>query len=89
MTNETLKQHYERKYSHENDSSSIELINNVKIPTSRFEAIIKFFPKYFKGGNILELGAGNGNVAKTLLETEIDIKNYSLGDIEFTSSRRA
>lgn len=81
MTNETLKKHYERKYSHENNSSSIELINHVPLPSSRFEAIVKFFPDFFKGGKILELGAGNGNVAMTLLKTKLDITGYMLGDI--------
>ncbi len=81
MSNEILKNHYERKYSHENDSLFIELINNVALPSSRFEAIVKFFPSFFKSGKILELGAGNGNVAKTLLQTELDVTEYTLGDI--------
>jgi hypothetical protein len=55
MTNETLKAHYERKYSREGFTSSIESIRKVHSPTSRFEAVVKFFPKYFKGGAILEL----------------------------------
>jgi len=81
MQKEALKDHYEKKYSHESTTESIEPIRAVKIPTSRFEAIITFFPEYFKGGNVLEIGAGNGNVAKTLLSSELDISNYTLGDI--------
>ena len=81
MPNESLKEHYERKYSHESGSSSIELVKNVAIPSSRFEAVVKFFPKYFKGQNVLEIGAGNGNVAKTLLASDMKIANYTLGDI--------
>jgi SAM-dependent methyltransferase len=49
---------------------------------------VKFLPKYLKGGDILEIGAGNGNVAKTLLTSELKIASYTLGDISYISSRR-
>jgi 2-polyprenyl-3-methyl-5-hydroxy-6-metoxy-1,4-benzoquinol methylase len=81
MTKEILKSHYERKYSQDGTVSSIEQINMVKIPISRFEAVVKFFPQYFHGGNILELGAGNGNVAKTLLASKMGIENYTIGEL--------
>jgi len=81
MTKEILKNHYERKYASESDTSSIDLIGTVQIPTSRFEAVVKLFPRYFRGGDIIELGAGNGNVAKTLLKSEMKIASYTLGDI--------
>jgi len=82
MSKELLSKHYERKYAHESAASSIELIKKTKTPNSRFEAIVKFFPKYFNGGAVLELGAGNGNVAKTLLAApELKISSYAMGDI--------
>ncbi|MBE0653733.1 MAG: methyltransferase, partial [Bacteroidales bacterium] len=54
---------------------------NIAFPGNRFEAIIKYFPQYFKGGEIIEFGAGNGIVAKTLLESNKQISSYSIGDI--------
>lgn len=81
MTKSTLIDHYNRKYSHEGSGSPIELIENTRIPTSRFEAAAFFIPRYFSHGNILEIGAGNGLVAKTLLASNNDIKSYTLGDI--------
>jgi len=84
MTKKTLKKHYERKYQDEGNAggaSTIELIRTVPIPTSRFEACVKFFPLYFKRGNIIELGAGNGNIAKTLLNSELLIESYTLCDL--------
>jgi len=81
MSKETLKEHYERKYIHERNALSIEPIRIVQIPTTRFEAVVKFIPKYFSGGDILEIGAGNGNVAKTLLSSKINISSYTLGDL--------
>ncbi|HDY65708.1 MAG TPA: class I SAM-dependent methyltransferase [Phycisphaerae bacterium] len=76
-----LQKHYEHKYSHENKQVVIESIRKTHIPTSRFEAAVKFFPRYFQGGNILELGAGNGNVSKKLLEIDTRISSYTVGDI--------
>jgi SAM-dependent methyltransferase len=81
MAKEVLKDHYDRKYASERSASSIECIPAVHVPTTRFEAVVRFFPKYFKGGDILELGAGNGNVAKSLLSSEARIASYTLGDI--------
>ncbi len=81
MSNETLKEHYERKYSQDSVAKTIEPIRTTKIPTSRFEAVLKFFPQYYKDGDVLEIGAGNGNVAKALLLHEMKISSYTLGDI--------
>jgi len=77
-----LQDHYNRKYVSESSASQIKLIKQVKIPTTRYEAVVKFLPLYFKGGDIIELGAGNGNVAKTLLNLpHMNITHYTLADI--------
>lgn len=81
MAAKRLQEHYDRKYSHENTQTSIEPIAKSKIPINRYEAVVKYFPKYFKGGKIIELGAGNGNVAKAFLESEMPITKYTLCDL--------
>lgn len=81
MSKEALKEHYERKYFHESTAKSIKPIRTTKIPTSRFEAVVRFFPQYFKAGDVLEIGAGSGNVAKTLLSSKMKISCYAIGDI--------
>ena len=81
MTTNSLKTFYERRYANESSLGSIEPIRNMNIPTSRFEAIVRFFPRFFPGGKVLEIGAGNGRVAKALLTSELAITNYTLGDI--------
>ena len=82
MKNDSLKNYYDKKYASESKLTSVECIKIAKTPTSRFEAAVKFFPKYFKGGDILEIGAGNGNIAKTLLSApNQEILSYTLGDI--------
>ena len=67
MDQARLLEHYTTKYSNESGVSRIEDIRLAKIPLSRFEAAVKFFPEYFRGGDILEMGAGNGNIARALL----------------------
>jgi len=81
MSKEVLKEHYERKYSHESTGNLIKPITITKTPISRFEAVVKFFPQYFKDGDVLEIGAGNGNVAKALLSSNMKISSYTMGDI--------
>lgn len=81
MPNEVLRDHYERKYQNEDIGIIQNTIKDINFPGNRFEAVIKYFPQYFKNGNIIELGAGNGIVAKTLLESDLDILSYTVGDI--------
>ena len=81
MSNETLKNFYSEKYSSNAAVEDIDLIETVKYPCNRFEAVVKFLPNHFKGGNILEIGAGNGNVAKTLLASNLPINSYTLGEL--------
>jgi SAM-dependent methyltransferase len=47
----------------------------------RFEAAVSFFPRHFKGGSVLELGAGDGAIAKALLGMDLGITSYELGDL--------
>ncbi len=81
MSNKGLKEHYERKYSFESTGLLNNPIVDITIPGNRFEAVIKYFPQHFHGGEIIEFGAGNGIVAKTLLESNKQISSYSIGDI--------
>lgn len=81
MSNSSLKEYYERKYAAEGAATSIENVPSVSIPTERREAVVRFFPQHFRGGDVLEIGCGEGNVAKTLLELRSDIRSYTLGDI--------
>lgn len=81
MDQARLLEHYTTKYSNESGVSRIEDIRLAKIPLSRFEAAVKFFPEYFRGGDILEMGAGNGNIARALLARDARIRTYTLGDI--------
>lgn len=81
MNDSALQTHYEKKYAHEGDALEVAPIDLVDRPVNRYEAAVKFIPQFFHGGSILELGAGNGSVAKTLLDSGMDIESYTMGDI--------
>ena len=74
--NEALRNYYEEKYKNDKDARDIPIISYVKYPFDRYSACIKYFTDHFKGGDILELGAGNGIIAKTLLKSNPDINHY-------------
>jgi 2-polyprenyl-3-methyl-5-hydroxy-6-metoxy-1,4-benzoquinol methylase len=79
--NSTLSEHYGKKYASERGSNEISLICPGPCITNRFEAIASTFPKYFKGGRVLELAAGDGSVALTLLHNCPSIQAYVASDI--------
>ena len=82
MTDLRLQDHYDRKYCHERtDPSELAPVPRTDQPTDRFEAVVNYFPCLFKGGSVLELGAGDGKVAKALLGLDIRIERYTVGDI--------
>ncbi len=76
-----LKDFYENKYLIERDKTSIETITYKRYPTNRYEAAIKYFSDNFKGGSILELGAGNGIITNSILKTNQNIDRYVASDL--------
>ena len=80
-----LELFYEEKYKTENKSNIINIIDYVKYPTNRYQACVKYFKENFKGGDILELGAGNGAITKSIFNLKLKINNYLATD--FTNNR--
>ncbi len=81
MTIDALKDHYERKYSHEAGQHSIGTIALTRNPVDRFQAAAHYLPPRITGGDILELGGGDGRVAKSLLAQCPQIASYVMGDL--------
>jgi SAM-dependent methyltransferase len=81
MSTEGLRRHYESKYASEHGNATSETIRTSRRPLNRFEAAVAFLPRYLRGGTVLELGAGNGAVARALLNMDLGIESYTLGDI--------
>lgn len=87
MSIQSLLSHYERKYGFESNESvmCIDAVRQTSRPLTRFEAVVQFFPMHFRGGDVLELGAGDGRVVQALLAQNLGIRTYTVGD--FSDSR--
>lgn len=76
---ERLLAHYETKYA-ACQAAAPDPIRVQGAPRDRFEACLAHFPGCFSGGSILELAAGSGRVASSLLSTDLDCSEYTLSD---------
>lgn len=81
MPNARLREHYEWRYAGDSQTSSIDCIPRTPYPRDRFEAAVLFLPRLLKGGDVLEIGAGTGHIAKTLLQSVPAISSYTLSDL--------
>ena len=78
---------YDEKYSGETSGTHAEIVKPTACPTSRYEAFMTFFPPRFKGGDVLELGAGSGLIAQSFLALGVPCDSFTL--TEYSSSRLA
>ncbi len=81
MSNARLREHYEWRYADESHTESISPIPVPRHPGDRFEAAVTFLPKLLREGDVLEIGAGTGHIAKTQLQALPGIRSYTLSDI--------
>jgi SAM-dependent methyltransferase len=81
-----LREHYDGAWEWE--PGEARLIKPTRYPIDRYEACIKYFPELFQGGRILEVGAGTGHIARTLLASELPISGYTVTDFSDVSLGR-
>ena len=82
MATPKLVNFYEKKYENEAGRDyTIPTFDLVKNPHNRFEATVDAIHQHFKGGKILEVGAGSGIVASSLLKTGLEFESYTLSDL--------
>ena len=79
--NESLAAHYDAKYAREPQAErASQLVVPGRVPRNRFEACVRSFPRLFSGADVLELGAGSGNVALSLLTAGLDCRSYTASE---------
>jgi 2-polyprenyl-3-methyl-5-hydroxy-6-metoxy-1,4-benzoquinol methylase len=78
---ESLKLHYNTKYKAEASNTSEQILEYNPFPSSRFEACLNFFLRHFEGGDILELGAGSGLIAQSLIAHGLNFNTYTLSEL--------
>ena len=76
-----LQGHYDSKYEGEKFSSSAKIVEYRSPPSNRHEFCLKFFLNHFKGGDILELGAGSGLIVRSLIAHGLKFNNYTLSEL--------
>ncbi len=69
-----LKKFYDDHYKENN--IPFKPVRYTRFPATRNEAVYKYFIDTFKGGDILEIGAGSGALAMSLLSSDLPIKRY-------------
>ena len=78
---EQLAAHYDAKYACEPDAGpASQLVRPGRVPRGRFEACVRTLPLLLRGGDVLELGAGSGNVALSLLAGGLACRSYTASE---------
>jgi SAM-dependent methyltransferase len=78
---ERLAAHYDAKYAGEPDAGrAAQLVRPGRVPRGRFEACVRTLPRVLRGGDVLELGAGSGNVALSLLAGGLACRSYTASE---------
>jgi SAM-dependent methyltransferase len=83
VTSDRLRRHYTDKYTGDVDDTQVEpLALGKPAPADRYQAAVAFLPSRLPdAADILEMGAGNGVVAQSLLSGGVPFASYTIGDI--------
>ncbi len=81
MSPDSLKRFYDWRYAGEAGSTGGKVCQYRRCPTSAIEAAVHYLPRYFRGGHILELGAGDGTLARSLIATGVRFDSYTVTEL--------
>lgn len=73
--------HYDEKYAAEADAAASGVIPWTDVPTDRYEAALRTVLERFHGGALLEVGAGSGLLARSLLAAGLDCDRYTVSEL--------
>lgn len=82
-----LGRHYDAKYAAEASRGGRRIAVASRTPRDRHEACLHYFPRHFRGGRILEVGAGDGVIARSLVAAGVDFESYTVS--EYSEARLA
>ncbi|MDH3521411.1 MAG: class I SAM-dependent methyltransferase [Myxococcales bacterium] len=82
---QNILRHYDAKYACESAAQVPCARAPSDAPTDRYEACLQAFPARFRGGHILEIGAGSGLLARSLLAIGLPFESYTAS--EFSAAR--
>ena len=76
-----LAGHYDAKYGAERAGGVARVVAPSPHPCDRHEACLHYLPQHFRGGDLLELGAGDGVVARSLMAAGLNFHSYTASDL--------
>ena len=84
-----LARHYDAKYAAERSRGAQAAILRPRggLPRDRHEACLHYFPRHFRGGDVLEIGAGSGLIARSLAAAGLPFDSYTA--TEYSEARLA
>lgn len=76
---------YDEKFAYEAGGFEAGIVAPTATPTNRYEACVSALPALLSGGDVLEVGAGNGRLARSLVAAGLRVDRYVAS--EFAGSR--
>jgi SAM-dependent methyltransferase len=73
--------HYDEKYAAESADVDQAVLVPSETPCNRYEACLKALPARFRGGSVLEIGAGSGLLARSLIAAGLAFESYSVSEL--------
>ena len=79
---DTVLRHYEAKYASDAREGDAEpLVVPTGAPRDRFEACVSDLPRRLAGGDVLEIAAGSGRLAQSLLSAGLRCESYTATEL--------
>jgi SAM-dependent methyltransferase len=76
-----LVRHYDAKYAGDAEAPAADVAPRAGVPTDRYAACLDAFGAHFRGGSVLEVGAGQGRLARALLASGLPIDAYTATEL--------
>jgi SAM-dependent methyltransferase len=78
---DAVLRHYEEKYASDANADAEPLVLPTSAPRDRFEACVSDLPRRLAGGDVLEIAAGSGRLARSLLAAGLRCESYTATEL--------
>jgi SAM-dependent methyltransferase len=79
--NPAVQRHYDAKYAGDAAAGDATVLAPSPVPCDRYQACLGDLPRRLSGGDVLEIGAGNGLLARSLLTAGLRCDSYTATEI--------
>jgi SAM-dependent methyltransferase len=78
---DAVLRHYDAKYAGDAEAAHSDVLAPSSAPTDRYQACLAELPRRLAGGDVLEIGAGNGLLARSLLAAGLRCTSYTATEL--------